>query len=411
VADVKQTLDSWINYSSPKLGTFLTRTWKNQQQALTYKEIREAIFAGQLDPGYLAQWRQDYSRFIIEGYAPLAQQAIDSAAQQMVAEHGIGAKSLNYPFIDSFISKHGGTLIREVSEEQYKAINVLVRQASFTETMDVKELAKAIRPTVGLTTRQAQAAYNRYQQAIADGYGEDKAREIQAKYAERLHRVRAETIAITEMAYAYNYGQQAYMEQCIRDGLIGGAQKKWMTAFDERVCEVCGKIDGEVVEMEADFSIGVLVPPAHPRCRCVVNYINVLPPTDWVDTTTSQPAAPSQQTPDQMLGETKYGYTPDQRKEIADLITNGETDEVRKLWTQSSGDLESVKQTCKAGEGFYHPVEKRVYFRVAEDVAGSSHQNPYALRFHEYGHNIDYLQGERVYGGAGFPSLSSRYLQ
>jgi len=145
VADVKQTLDSWINYSSPKLGTFLTRTWKNQQQALTYKEIREAIFAGQLDPGYLAQWRQDYSRFIIEGYAPLAQQAIDSAAQQMVAEHGIGAKSLNYPFIDSFISKHGGTLIREVSEEQYKAINVLVRQASFTETMDVKELAKAIR--------------------------------------------------------------------------------------------------------------------------------------------------------------------------------------------------------------------------------------------------------------------------
>lgn len=289
MADVKQTLDGWIDYSSPKLGTFLARTWKNQQQAITYKEIREAIFAGQLDPGYLAQWRQDYSKFIINGYAPLAQQAIDNAAKEMAAIHGVGTKSLNYPYIDSFIATQGGKLIREVSEEQYKAINVLVRQASFSETMDVKELAKAIRPTVGLTTRQAQAAYNRYQQAVADGYSADEARVIQAKYAERLHRVRAETIAITEMAYAYNYGQQAYMEQCIKDGLIGGAQKKWMTAFDERVCDVCGKLDQEEAEFDAPFSNGVLVPPAHPRCRCVVNYINVLPPANWVDTTTAQP--------------------------------------------------------------------------------------------------------------------------
>lgn len=287
--DIKQTLDGWIDYSSPKLGTFLNRTWKNQQQALTYKEIREAIFAGQLDPGYLAQWRQDYSKFIINGYAPLAQQAIDNSAHEMQQLFGLGAKSLNYPYIDSFIATQGGKLIREVSEEQYKAINVLVRQASFSETMDVKELARAIRPTVGLTTRQAQAAYNRYQQAIADGYSPDKAREIQAKYAERLHRTRAETIAVTEMAYAYNYGQQAYMEQCIKDGLIGGARKKWMTAFDERVCEVCGKLDGEEAEMDAPFSIGVPVPPAHPRCRCTVNYIDVLPPATWVDTTTAQP--------------------------------------------------------------------------------------------------------------------------
>lgn len=287
--DVKQTLNGFIDYSSPKLGTFLARTWKNQQQAITYKEIREAIFAGQLDPAYLAQWQQDYSKFIINGYAPLAQQAIDNSAHELQALFGLGAKSLNYPYMDSFIATQGGKLIREVSEEQYKAINVLVRQASFSETMDVKELAKAIRPTIGLTTRQAQAAYNRYQQAVADGYSADEARVIQAKYAERLHRTRAETIAITEMAYAYNYGQQAYMEQCIKDGLIGGAQKKWMTAFDERVCDVCGKLDGEVTEMDTPFSVGVLVPPAHPRCRCVVNYINVTQPASWVDTPTAQP--------------------------------------------------------------------------------------------------------------------------
>lgn len=288
--DVKQTLNGFIDYSSPKLCTVLNRTWKNQQQAITYKEIREAIFAGQLDMSYLAQWRQDYSKFIINGYAPLAQQAIDNSAKEMQQLFGLGAKSLNYPYMDSFIAAQGGTLIREVTEEQYRAINILVRQASFSETMDVQQLAKAIRPTVGLTTRQAQAAYNRYQQAIKDGYSQEEARAIQAKYAERLHRTRAETIAITEMAYAYNYGQQAYMEQCINDGLIGGdVKKKWMTAFDERVCDVCGKLDGEVVFLAAEFSDGSYTPPAHPRCRCTINYIDVAQPDSWVDTTTASP--------------------------------------------------------------------------------------------------------------------------
>lgn len=296
MADVKQTLNGFIDYANPKLCTVLSRTWKNQQQAITYKEIREAIFAGQLDPGYLAQWQQDYSKFIINGYAPLAQQAIDNSAHELQALFGLGAKSLNYPYMDSFIASQGGKLIREVTEEQYKAINILVRQASFSETMDVQQLAKAIRPTIGLTARQSQAAFNRYQEAIANGATKEQAQLIQAKYAERLHRTRAETIAITEMAYAYNYGQQAYMEQCIKDGLIGSAQKKWMTALDERVCDICGKLDGEITEIDAPFSTGVLVPPGHPRCRCVVNYINVTQPADWVDTTTAQ-QAPTQ-TPD-----------------------------------------------------------------------------------------------------------------
>jgi len=295
--DIKQTLDGWIDYSSPKLGTFLTRTWKNQQQALTYKEIREAIQNGQLDISYLSQWRQDYSKFIINGYAPLAQQAIDNSVKAVTSQFGVGAKILQNQYIDNFISSRGGKLIREVTQEQYKAINVLVRQATMSEGMDVQELAKAIRPTVGLTQRQSMAAFHRYEQAKKDGYSEDEARQQQAAYAEKLHRQRAETIAITEMAYAYNYGQQAYMEQCIKDGTIGGCQKEWITALDERVCDICGSLDKKVVEMDEDFIAGgitVPVPPAHPRCRCVCNYVNVLPPADWVDTSinTQSSAAP-----------------------------------------------------------------------------------------------------------------------
>lgn len=257
--------------------------WKDQQKALTYKEIREAIQNGQLDLNYLNQWRQDYSKFIIKAYAPMAQQAIDTSVKNLKLQFNSGIKSLNMSFVDKFIADRGGKLIREVSEEQYKAINVLVRQAALSDTMtSIPELAKAIRPTVGLTQRQSQAAFHVYEQAIKDGYTEEEARKKQAIYAEKLHRQRAETIAITETAYAHNWGQYAYMKQCIDDGLIGYCQKQWLTALDERVCDTCGKLDKEIVEMDDNFSNGVLVSPAHPRCRCVISYINVTPPKDWV---------------------------------------------------------------------------------------------------------------------------------
>lgn len=239
---------------------------------------------------YLSQWRQDYSKFIIKAYSPMAQQAIDNSVKAMKAQYNPGIKQLNAPFIDKFIADRGGKLIREVSEEQFRAINVLVRQASLSDTMSAAELAKAIRPTVGLTQRQSQATYNYYERAKEDALKAGKteadaeaiARKKQAVYAEKMHRMRADTIAITETAYAYNWGQQSYMKQCIDDGLIGSCQKQWLTALDERVCDVCGKVDKEIAEMDDDFSVGVLVPPAHPRCRCVVNYINVTPPKDWV---------------------------------------------------------------------------------------------------------------------------------
>ena len=281
--DIKQTLNGWIDYSSPKLGTILQRMWKNQQQAITYKEIRQAIYDGTLDLKYLEQWRQDYSKFIVNGYAPLAQQAIDNSAKELAKKFGIGAKSLEYPYVDSFIAQKGGQLIREVSENQYKAVNVLVRQAAMSETMSVQDLAKAIRPTIGLTQRQSQAVLNYYQEAINNGYTPKVARDMQMVYAERMHRKRAETIAITEMAFAYNHGEKMYIQHCIADGLIGSARKQWLTADDERVCDECGGLDQEEKDLDEPFSNGEDVPPAHPRCRCVCNYIDVKPPADWTD--------------------------------------------------------------------------------------------------------------------------------
>lgn len=90
-------------------------------------------------------------------------------------------------------------------------------------------------------------------------------------------RERAELIASTEVTRAYAEGSRRAYQQA------GLTYWQWATAADERVCPICGPLNGQTVAIGTDFS-GVLpdevrqgirverfdAPPAHPRCRCWV---------------------------------------------------------------------------------------------------------------------------------------------
>lgn len=79
-------------------------------------------------------------------------------------------------------------------------------------------------------------------------------------------RGRAELIASTEVTRAYAEGNRiAYRES----GVV--TEWEWRTAADERVCPVCGPLQGKRRRLDGEpFDIGVDAPPAHPRCRCWV---------------------------------------------------------------------------------------------------------------------------------------------
>ena len=291
-------LDSFIDYNAPELCTVLHSTWGKQKKAITYKEIKDAIHAGQLDMKYLMDWQQDYSKFINAAYAPVAQKAIDAAAQALKAQYGVDFKDPVIGAMDGFIQTHGGKLIKQLSTEQFNAVNTLVRQAALSDTMTVDDLARAIRPCVGLTQRQAQSVKNYYDAAIKDGYTPKQARAMQEQYAERVHRQRAYTIAETELAYAYNAGEDQVMRDAINDGTIQpGVEKEWSTAFDENVCEECGPMDKETVPIDSPFSNGLMLPPRHPRCRCGCKYHHVIPVVP-ASSTAAPTASPAQPDPD-----------------------------------------------------------------------------------------------------------------
>ena len=73
----------------------------------------------------------------------------------------------------------------------------------------------------------------------------------------RKAQYRMEVIARTEVLRAHNQGRIKFHQE------VGVEKLEWMTMEDERVCPVCGPLDGR------RFATGRFPPqPAHPNCRC-----------------------------------------------------------------------------------------------------------------------------------------------
>lgn len=84
----------------------------------------------------------------------------------------------------------------------------------------------------------------------------DLAREID------IGRGRAEVIARTELIRAHAEGQLEALDQLGVEEV--GVAVEWVTAGDDRVCELCEPLEGVV--MKLDEARGML--PRHPNCRC-----------------------------------------------------------------------------------------------------------------------------------------------
>jgi SPP1 gp7 family putative phage head morphogenesis protein len=273
IDSILDRLDDFIDVKSPKLARVLCSTWKDQQSAITYHELRDAILDGHLNMDYLSQWQQDYSQFVAEHYAPMVQSAVEEAAKGLLGEYGGSLVDPQFGLMDDYIRENGAKFISEISAKQFSAINTLVRQATMTSTMTVDQLARAIRPCIGLTERQTAAANNLYRKLREDGMSHKQALKREISYASKQQRYRAATIAQTEMARAYNSGCDAVVKQNVEAGYVGeDSTRTWFTAKDERVCPTCGAMHGETVALDAPFSNGSMTPPGHPCCRCTIKY-------------------------------------------------------------------------------------------------------------------------------------------
>lgn len=79
-----------------------------------------------------------------------------------------------------------------------------------------------------------------------------------------IYKSRARIIAATETTRAYAQGN------LITWGAAGVINKvRWYTANDERVCPICGELNGKETALGENFpGYNFNSPPAHPNCRC-----------------------------------------------------------------------------------------------------------------------------------------------
>ena len=285
-------LNRYITDTATVPVSILTRFWADQAAAITYKEIRKLIEDEDISKEDLENCSKDYSSFVSETLEPMWLEAIVAGQLSNAILDEIRGKEFEFDATDegirNWIKDRGSEFVTNAVQEQKKAIQRLTMKA-VREELSPNELARVIRPCIGLTERQAQANL-KYYSHIKEQLRKDhprmkeenivrRARDRALKYAEKQHRYRAETIAQTELAEAYNAGAHQGIKQAQERGYIGHVKKVWVTARQDNVCKYCEAVEGVSKEMDEYFDVGkcgrVLIPPAHPRCRCVVKYVEV----------------------------------------------------------------------------------------------------------------------------------------
>ena len=275
-------LRSFLNREEPKTVKWLLSFWGEQQEAITYKELREAYLNGYITGGQIQKWQEDYSRLITEKLLPQWEIAMEEAAAEIRQQSDFSYNS-GMETAREYIKSHGAELVTQLTEEQRNALNAVIRQGAYYDAVTADELSRIMRPCIGLTAPQSKANLNYYngvkaallKSGLKESDALKKAAEKAAKYAGKQHRYRAMNIARTELASAYNRGGYFSAKGAQTMGYIGRIKKVWLTAADERVCPVCGMADGEECDIESVFSMGKKLPPAHPSCRCAVAYEEV----------------------------------------------------------------------------------------------------------------------------------------
>ena len=278
--DVKEELEKVLRAEKPVLTRWLYSTWNAEREAIKYQEIRNALSAGAVPSAWLEQWQKDYTNFVNEVWSKSALASITRAGGLYIDALG-GSFNPGTQSIVNWITNRGGFLITNFTEQQRKAVQHIIRWG-IEQGISADELARYLRPVIGLNTQQELAVINFRNQLMKElqeqGLTGKALREAVEKkvqdYAGWLNRRRARTIADTELSFAYNQGQLEAMKQLTEPGApLQGERiyKIWRTKGAE-VCPACQELEGEMRELDDDFSAGISAPPLHPRCYCILEF-------------------------------------------------------------------------------------------------------------------------------------------
>ena len=157
----------------------------------------------------------------------------------------------------SWAEEHSAKLVTQITDRTMKAIRAYVAKG-LNMGKSIKAIARELRPLVGLTENQLFAVAHYHEHLIANypEYTATRQKEMADVYARRLHRRRADLIAVTETRDALWEGVFQGFEQMGIDRVEG------VSGSD--ACDWClDNINGQVMTIEEARALDT-----HPDCGC-----------------------------------------------------------------------------------------------------------------------------------------------
>ena len=281
-------LRRWLDTNESRVLRALLTLWEEERVLFTTAAVREAIVSGKIPASWLAEFERDYARFVNQIMVPQWAGSLTSAS---LIEAGIPGWTWQggTQWLSSYTLDHGGELITRLVAEQAQAISSTLYHYTVEAPVSSTRLAQILRPMVGVTEQSALRAIRYREELQAAGLKPAVIDKRVFNYLRRANARRAETIARTELAAAWNNAQYTSMREAIRSGeVLGTVTAEWSAADDELTCAVCGDLHGQVVGFGEVFSATIQRgrgegkhdvtvpisqhPPAHINCRCALIY-------------------------------------------------------------------------------------------------------------------------------------------
>lgn len=204
--------------------------------------------------------------------AKLASRWADTMRAAVAAAPRNVRELLTAEVIAEWTGRRASTILAGFSDGQSRAIRALIDFHATVEPLSQASLARLLRPVLSLTEAQTVSLLKRRAEHQAAGAIGDTLDLRVTREASRMLRQRAQVIARTELATAWNGGAQVTMERAEASGAFETPLVKTWRAQPGKPCPICAGLSGRSVALRADFSASIHLPPAHPACRCVVIY-------------------------------------------------------------------------------------------------------------------------------------------
>lgn len=284
-------VNNYLNKYTKDLAVLIYLMFKQQRESITLQQLLECIVVGGETMKVAQKIGQDYDVFYSEEMVPAMLEGMETGAKNAVNKEQF-VFSAEWYAVQNWLSQHGAEWKSNMARQTQNAIAEIVRLASF-DHYGIEEVANVAGTAIGLTPSVAGAVWRNYTAAkkqiveetpdMAEEKARARALETAKATADSRHRNRATDIAEAELAYSYHEGAMLGVEMAIAMGMMSDTVRVWCTAEDERVCAVCDNLDGVEVGMNDPFPIPRgryyakqnLTPPAHPRCRCTVMYLEL----------------------------------------------------------------------------------------------------------------------------------------